>query len=143
MIDGGLRKLFHLHLRHFDWQAIETGGVGKGIPDSNYCCKGIEGWVEFKRTETWVVGLSPQQIGWHMRRSRAGGRTFIAVRRKYAGGPRKGIPVDQLLLYPGALAQTLMAGGFDQGGHALCFCQKGPAKWDWGQIEDILMRPML
>jgi len=111
MIDGGLRKLFHSKLRGFHWQTIESGLTGRGVPDSNFCGNGIEGWVEFKKTAVWAVGLRPEQIGWHLKRARAGGRTFIAVRRIHEGGPRKGPPVDQLWIFPGRMAEELATTG--------------------------------
>lgn len=79
-MDGDLRKIFHEHLDGH-WQAVETGGTGKGIPDSNYCIDGYEGWVEFKHTKHWKVRIWPEQVAWMERRARQGGRVFIAVRR--------------------------------------------------------------
>jgi hypothetical protein len=146
MIDGGLRKTFRERLRSgWHWQSVETGGTGLGIPDSNFCVGGVEGWVEYKRTEAWAVDLSPEQIGWHLHRNRVGGRTFIAVRRQHSGGPRKGPAVDELWLVRGSWAGRLGQEGLPQteadalvpswiagrwGG--------GPARWDWDTIGGII-----
>jgi len=136
MIDGGLRKLFHTKLPHFHFQAIETGGTGRGIPDSNYCYKGIEGWIEFKVTDGWLCDLRPEQVAWHLKRHRAGGRTWIATRRKHAGGPRKGDPVDELWIAPGKLAKDLQEKGLKLIHPQLL---KFDTPWNWTQIENLLL----
>lgn len=132
MIDDGLRRIFHIHLRRFHWQAIESGLTGGGIPDSNFCVDGIEGWVEHKATATNKVLLSADQVGWHLRRSRAGGRTFIAIRHRHYGGPRLGPPLDRLILYPGAKAKEIMLSGLKivpLGRWDGC-----PDRWDWEKV---------
>src|SRR5260370_22560220 len=109
MSDGGLRKLFQDHL-HTDvhWQAIETWSTGQGVPDLNYCFKRCrEGWIENKLTAGYAVDISPQQIAWVERRARMGGRVFVAVRRKNEGRPRRGEPVDELILFTGAHVRSL------------------------------------
>lgn len=129
MIDGGLRRLFHSNMPLVHWQAVETGSTGLGVPDSNGCYNSIEFWVEFKTTETNAVPLRPEQIGWLMRRSRAGGLCWVAVRHKHAGGPRKGPPVDELWLYRGADAQMLDCWGLR---HApVGRWGGGPRRWPW------------
>ena len=144
MIDGGLRKIFHGKLRGIHWQAIETGGTGRGIPDSNYCAprpdgNGTEGWVEFKSTEGWAVDLSPDQIGWILRRIRMGGTVWIAVRRKHTGGPRKGDPVDELWILPGRLAKEAKELGL-RGIKEDCavLSSGGQSAWDWDEIRRVL-----
>ena len=97
-MDGDLRSLFRKHLPEFHWVSIESWVTGAGIPDANYCCSGVEGWIEFKKTTAIAVRFKPGQIAWHEQRGRAGGRTFIAVRRL----TRK---VDDLSLYPGETAR--------------------------------------
>lgn len=136
MIDGGLRRLFHEKLNHFHWQAIETGGTGRGIPDSNFCYKGIEGWVEYKASSGWSVGLRPEQVAWHLKRTRAGGNTWIAVRQKHQGGPRKGDPIDVLHLIPGKLANELQEQGL-QIEHPQIV--RLPAPWRWPLVEETLL----
>jgi hypothetical protein len=136
MIDDGLRKIFHTNLRKFHWQAIESGLTGGGIPDSNFCIEGIEGWVEHKATATLSVPLSSDQVGWHLRRFRAGGRTFIAVRMRHSGGPRKGFPVDRLYLYPGEMAKSLYVSGLRT--KPLGQWEGCPAHWDWNAVGKLL-----
>jgi Holliday junction resolvase len=82
MIDGGLRATFRAKLPDIHWQAVESKLTGKGIPDANYCAEGIEGWVEFKKTSGWKIGLRTEQTSWIEKRARFGGNVFIAVRRK-------------------------------------------------------------
>lgn len=137
MADAGLRQIFSKNLPHYHWQAIESGFTGRGIPDSNYCCANMEGWIENKKTHGWKVGISPEQVGWHLRRHRAGGRTFIAVRRlnytKTEGD------VDQLWLYCGKNIESLRDFGIVKGPKPAIHCHGGPAKWDWGVISAILL----
>lgn len=139
-VDGGLRTLFREKLREgFHWQSIETGGTGRGIPDSNYCCDGIEGWVEFKQTEGWAVTLRPEQIGWLVTRSMRGGRVFIAVRRQHDGGVRRGESVDELWLLRGAAARELRTQGLQGGVGVLGVWSGGPAGWDWQGVRARLL----
>lgn len=124
MIDGGLRRIFHARLPHIHWQAMETGMTGGGVPDSNGCYDRKEFWVEYKKTNGWTVPLRPAQIGWHLRRQRAGGRTFIAVRRKDA----------ELWLFNGGHAKLLKIQGL-KGSTPLGHWNGGPERWDWEKIE--------
>ena len=129
MIDGGLRKLFHSRLCGH-WQAVETGSTGKGIPDSNYCIDGVEGWIEFKKCKHWRVGIWPEQIAWIEKRARNGGRAFVAVRRAE----------DELWILAASAARYLKDPGL-KGVPADLILAKfdgGPSKWDWKQIEMIL-----
>lgn len=140
-IDGGLRTLFHKNLKQFHWQAIETGGVGMGVPDSNACAPpGIEFWVEFKTTDRWSVVLRPEQVGWLLRRSRAGGHTFIATRRAHSGGPRRGAATDELWLHGGHHAAALKAGGL-KGAQPLAMWSGGPGAWPWDAVAALLTAP--
>lgn len=75
------------------WERIENG-VGVGMPDTNYCYKGCEGWIELKeainglpgsRTKKQGVfeynrGLSLEQVNWHLKQHNAGGRSFVLAR---------------------------------------------------------------
>lgn len=130
--DGDLRAIFRRRLPQFDWQSIETGSTGRGIPDSNYCHEGREGWVEFKAAKAWAVGLRPEQCGWILRRVRHGGRVWIAVRRKD----------DELWLVFGEWATELKANGLRglQGASEedVWSFNGGPSKWDWYQIASLL-----
>ncbi len=138
--DGSLRGLFRNHLRRdFHWQSIETGGTGRGVPDSNYCCNGIEGWVEFKQTTGWAVTLQPEQIAWLVVRAKAGGRVFIAVRRLDTGGPRKGDASDELWLLRGSFARELKHDGLRCSAAVLCAWGGGPSAWDWNRVKTYLI----
>lgn len=138
MIDGGLRLLFRQNVRAH-WQSVETGMTGRGIPDSNYCMQtpsgGIEGWVEFKLTSGWSVTLRPEQVGWHLARARAGGRTFIAVRRN--NRPKR---IDELWLCRGAFARELKTGGLRGAPpEAVLGAWPGPpARWPWPEVSAAL-----
>lgn len=141
MPDGNLRPIFREKLRvGFHWQSIETGGTGRGVPDSNYCCAGVEGWVEFKRTSGWDVPLRPEQVGWLVRRHMAGGRVFVAVRRQHRGGPRLGDPVDELWLLRGGSARELVSGGLRSGVGVVGVWSGGPARWGWEAVREALVR---
>lgn len=147
-IDDGLRSLFRENLPDFDWQSVETGGTGRGIPDSNFCAKpllphhsGYEGWIEYKSTDGYAVALRPEQTGWITRRVRFGGRVWIAVRRRHGGGPRLGDPVDELHLIPGGLAVAARVGGLRAPPvlrAARCW-HGGPGRgWDWRAVAAAL-----
>ncbi len=144
-IDGGLRGLFRHNLRRgWHWQSIETGGTGRGVPDSNFCrtpsgsAVAVERWVEFKQTTAWAVTLSPEQASWHTVRQKRGGISFVAVRRQHDGGPRKGVAQDQLWLCAGIAARELKRDGLRCGVGILGCWDGGPSQWDWEQIGEIL-----
>lgn len=154
--DDGLRPLFHANVAA-DWQAIETGMVGRGIPDSNFCLKaphrGVEGWLECKWTDGWSVTLRPEQVAWLTRRARAGGRVFVAVRRHHAGGPRRGPPADELWLLGGGSAVELLRDGLRPfltlpalatstapRGALLGRWSGGPRAWDWAAVARLMAR---
>lgn len=75
------------------WDRIENG-VGVGMPDTNYCLKGCEGWIELKearlglpgsRTKktgvfTYNRGLSLEQVNWLLKQKSVGGRAFVLAR---------------------------------------------------------------
>lgn len=141
--DGDLRPLFRQHIPQFHWQSIETGGTGRGVPDTNFGAPGgIERWIEFKQTGGWVVTLRPEQVGWHCRRARLGVTTWIAVRRWHAGGVRRGPPADELHLLPGRVAVEAVAGGLRD--PVVCRTSLvwagGPGCWDWDAVADALTR---
>lgn len=139
--DGGLRPLFHDRLRSgIMWQAIETGGTGRGIPDSYFCGQGVGcGWVEMKQTAAWNVGLSPEQVSWAKTNILRGGRVFLAVRRRHEGGPRKGDPVDELWLCSGWWNSHVAREGLRCPDVTwLGVWGGGPARWDWSAVRDIL-----
>jgi len=148
--DGDLRKLFREHLPKIHWQSVETGGTGRGIPDSNGCglttdannsVVGIEFWIEFKVTAAWAVALRPEQVGWLTQRARHGGRVFVAVRRTSKGGPRSGPPSDELWLLDGQYARDIKQDGLRKlpAGSLLSRSTGGPAQWDWQKIETAIL----
>ena len=141
MADGDLRSIFRKKLPHFHHVSVETGSTGRGIPDMEYCYNGQSGWVEFKRTGGWTVDLRPEQVAWLLRRSRAGGRCFVAVRRQTLAGPRKGPPADELWLLRGSAAAELKLGGLKKAppNAVVGLWENGPAKWDWAAIERALL----
>jgi hypothetical protein len=131
--DGNLRRIFRERLPQAHWQSIETGAVGPGVPDSNYCFpEGREGWIEFKQTAGWAVTLRPAQIGWILRRARAGGRVFVAVRQVR-------LAEDTLWLALGSQAATLREEGLR---HAptLGAWRGGPLLWPWETIQRLLAK---
>lgn len=138
--DGGLRPLFRKHLPGVDWCSIETGLTASGVPDLNGCRAGVEFWVECKQTAAWAVEVRPMQVGWHLRRLRAGGRTWFAVRRRCPAGRRRPA-ADELWLVRGRAAGDLRRLGLAQlhpedvagswGG--------GPARWAWSAVESVLL----
>lgn len=141
--DGGLRKEFRDRLPQFDWNTIETGAVAGGVPDSNYCCGGVEGWIEFKRTPGWTVPLRPAQVGWILRRVRHGGRVLVGLRQVCSPGPRVE-KRDRLWLLAGASARQLKECGVVDWsalppGTVLGWWDGGPAAWDWGAVSDLLL----
>jgi len=130
-MDGHLRVLFRTHLRvNFDWQAVETWGVGAGVPDGNFCSSGVEGWIEFKGARGWKVPIDPTQVAWIERRRRAGGRVFIGVRKDRA-----------LYLFHGDRARELLEGDL-RSVTPLAVWDGGPAKWDWAAVAECLLGPI-
>lgn len=138
MIDGGLSALFQKRMPDFHWTRIETGGTGRGIPDLAFVHQGTYGWLENKVTSGWKVGLSPEQVAWALRHQRAGGRTFVAVRRKADAGPRRGKAVDSLYLYQGIFVRELATMGL-RCPLFLLHTPGGPARWDWTAVRDVLL----
>ena len=118
-------SLFKSHIPDgCDIQRIETGSTGRGIPDVNICYRGHECWVELKIIKGKQVGLMPEQVAWHYRRTRAGGSTFVVARDKY-DGPRKG-KGDTIHIWPGKDIVQLKEIGITCPGHIF----HAPFKWD-------------
>lgn len=137
--DGGLRTLFRQKFPEFMWQSIEVGTVGRGVPDSFYLAEGgLSGWVEYKQTETHAAGLRPEQVAWLSRCGRLGGRARVAVRRRHAGGPRRGEPVDELWIF-GAEAVVRLASEGLLGPEPLLVCRGGVRKWAWDEVRAVLL----
>jgi hypothetical protein len=126
--DGGLRPLFKKHIPEGDWVSVETWSTGRGVPDLNYCINGHEGWIELKTTEGWAVTVRPEQVAWIERRLRAGGRVFLAVRRKR----------HELWLLAGEDARALMLHGLKALNPLYRSDMEGPSRWNWSLISKIL-----
>lgn len=147
-IDGGLRRLFRKNLPEYFWTSIETGGTGLGIPDSHYLLEGASGWIEYKQTDGHAVTLTEFQAAWLCRCARCGGRAWVAVRRHHTGGSRRGPPVDELYLFPGALAAAARAGGLREPRVAETCAREGmpwpggPAHWPWAAVGALLAAPV-
>jgi hypothetical protein len=141
VIDGSLRKLVRVHLPMVHWQSIETGGTGRGVPDSNGCFRGTEFWVEFKQTTGWQVTVRPEQIAWLHRRARAGGRTFILLRRKCTPGPRRAAS-DEVYLIRGDYAEEIQRLSLRTApaGAVLGHWPGGPTLWPWMKILGMLVQ---
>ena len=133
-IDGDLRAIFRRRLPQFMWTSVESGGTTRGIPDSHYCGQGSSGWVEFKQTKAWAVGMRPEQIGWAAQYSRHGGRSWVAVRRVRPDA-------DELWMVPGNYGATLKQYGLRpvyDGKTPGIYYSGGPAKWPWDAIARLL-----
>lgn len=142
MIDGGLRKMFREKIPEFMWTSIETGGTGRGVPDAEYCSpEGVSGWIEFKQTKGSAIKIAPEQIAWHARRARMGGRSYVIVRRWALQGPRRASR-DELWLLPGRSASKMFAGLQPLLADPECLVWVGgPARWDWGNLKKVLTSP--
>lgn len=134
--DGDLRRIFRERLPEAHWTSIETGGTGRGIPDSHFCFPdGSAGWIEYKLTGTSKVAIRPEQAAWAMRQTRMSGFVMFAVRWKCKAGPRR-LPRDALYLVPGRNVTALMDAGLASS-HAWSW-EGGPARWDWDAVRKIL-----
>lgn len=135
--DGNLRRIFHDKLLPWHWTPIETITVN-GVPDAECCWKGVQFWIEYKFTSGFAVGLRPQQIGWLLRRSRAGGRCFVGVRRTTLSTTRAPA-VDQLYIFRGGDAGELGEHGLGPFGPApLGRWEGGPSEWNWNEVSEVL-----
>lgn len=139
LIDGGLRKIFRIWLPSVHWLTVETSSTEGGVPDLNGCHSSHEFWIECKVTAGRAVHIRPQQIGWMLRRERAGGRTFIAVRRHAAKGVRR-LAVDELYLFSGTAAEAIQVDGLG-GAVPVGLWPGGPARWCWNEIREVLIKP--
>lgn len=140
--DGGLRPLFRQRLPDLHWQSIESWMTGSGTPDSNACGDGVEFWAEFKRATANAVPVNVFQVGWHERRRRAGGRTFIVVRLLSEAGPRRGEARDDLFVFRGSDVRAVFLGGL-RGADSLYHGEGGPSRWSWEKVRLALLRSPL
>jgi hypothetical protein len=132
--DAGLRPLFRSKLRDMFWVAVENPISGGGVPDHHWCYQGVSGWNEYKMTKGIAVKFRPEQPGWHMSYSRAGGRSFIIVRQMNRG-------TDTLLIYRGCDAIKLQHEGCIL--PPLLRCEDGPSEWPWNKIGATLTHSLL
>lgn len=65
---------------------IESHATAVGIPDTNYCIKGVEGWIELKfARDNNKVKVRPLQWNWFRKRLKAGHtRLFLMLRWEYS-----------------------------------------------------------
>jgi hypothetical protein len=138
--DNGLRLIFRQYMREgMFWTTVETGLTAAGVPDSNYLARGgIEGWLELKACEANAVKVRAEQIGWHSRRARYGGRSWFGIRKQHAGGKRLGVAIDELYMVAGCYAQELSEEGLDCG-RALFMGGGGPPCWQWRKAHGLLI----
>ena len=98
MKESAFWSLVNKNLNSMHVQRVETGGTGRGIPDFNACCDGVEFWVELKVVNSGKkIGLRPEQVGWLVKRSMYGGRCFVLVRT----------PDADIFLYKGSDAREI------------------------------------
>lgn len=139
--DGGLwPDGFKKYSTRPDWQRIESALTGGGIPDINGCLDGVEAWVELKFTTAWSVAFRPAQIGWAERRMRAGGRVWLATRRRHSGGPQKGPATDELWIHRGSDMRGVLDSGLHLGPSPALHFRGGPSHWDWDAVERLMFR---
>lgn len=60
---------------HLSW--IESHATSVGAPDIQYCCDGVEGWIELKAGDDLEVRAS--QVSWMREHVRAGGNPLILI----------------------------------------------------------------
>ena len=135
--DGSLRQLFQKNLPAVHWAVVETGATEPGVPDLNGCFRRREFWIECKLTSGWAIHFRPEQIGWITRRTRSGGRVFIAVRRRCEAGPRREA-ADEIYIFSGAVSISLSERGIGSV-PPLAFYREGPKHWNWDGILDVML----
>lgn len=139
MIDGGLWDLMKRHWPESDvhWTRIETGYTVLGVPDVNGCWQGQDTWLELKGTSGWKPRVRPEQIGWAIRRGRAGGRVCLLTRRATAGGVRVA-PADELYVHLWQDIERVAEVGLREGPPAALLCRGGPERWNWDLVHEVV-----
>src|SRR5215469_3817916 len=135
--DGDLRRLFRQNLPQVHWATIETGVTEPGVPDLNGCFRRREFWIENKLTSGWAVNFRPDQIGWISRRTRSGGRVYIAIRRRHDASSRRDA-VDELYIYSGLFIAALAERGI-KGVPPLALYREGPKRWCWDAVLGVII----
>lgn len=130
--DGGLCATVQRRLREgWHWQRVEIAATGLGVPDLNGCRDGTEVWIEAKHTDAWAVRFQLGQSAWLGRRWRAGGRAWLLVRRTTS-------TADELVLHRGCDAILVEREGL-RSVPAVRTWEGGPRRWDWGELERLLL----
>lgn len=110
------------------WQRIESGLTAQGIPDTNGCSAGVESWIELKVVNRGnKVKLQSFQVAWLVKRARAGGRSYVAVRVQKPGE-------DYIAIWPGLAAREVK----DQGLAALSLAVHVSSPPDYDSIRSVL-----
>ena len=135
--DGGLRLTIRRRLPQFHWTSVESGSSQSGIPDLHGVLDGASLWIECKQTDGWAVRFEQFQVPWLTSYARHGGTCWVAVRRRHAGGPRRGGAVDELWLVAGCHADVLARDGL-RGVSTATVQEGGAALWDWPGIARLL-----
>lgn len=80
----------------FDLSIVESHATSPGIPDVNYCVKGVEGWIELKQFPK--IDIKTSQVRWFRERVKAGGFPLFVV-----GGERSFyvVPGDRVTMLTG------------------------------------------
>jgi hypothetical protein len=144
-IDGDLRALFRRYLPKADgwrWTPVETGGTVSGVADSFYAHETTRtsGWVEFKKTDGWVVKFRPHQVAWLTTYAGGCGVPCTIATRGLGLGSGGGAG-DSLWVAAGSCARLLEEGGLRalEGSPALLGRWLGPPRaWDWTEVGRIL-----
>lgn len=142
MIDGGLWQEVRKYLKPgWDFQRIETGLTGGGVPDVNFCCDGIEGWLELKWTPGWKPRIRPEQIGWAERRLRNGGRVLMLTWRRCEAGSRREA-ASELWVHSGWHMRTVLDEGLRVAPPILRETG-GPSNWRWDHVGEAILTARL
>lgn len=129
--DGGLRRVMRAKLPTWQFSHIESPTTAPGAPDTEFCSpRGRSGWIEAKRTAAWAIRFRPLQLAWHAKRTRLGGRSFVAVRRL-------GAKFDELWLFRGSDAELLALSGLREV-LPLGLWAGGRDDWDWTGVARVL-----
>lgn len=143
MIDGGLWQEIRRHLREgWDFQRIESGLTGGGVPDVSFCRDGVEGWIELKWTPGWKPRIRAEQIGWAERRLRHGGRVLMLTWRRCDSGPRREA-ASELWIHSGWHMRHVLDHGLQDAPPPILRETGGPSQWRWDHIGEAILTARL
>ena len=108
------------------WTRIESWS-SPGDPDVNCCASFGEFWIELKVTKSNRIALSPHQIGWHLIRSRLGGRSYILTREAAK---------DPLYLFSGRFVRELSENKINQ----IEPMVEIPYQYDWEKLMTVIRK---